>query len=589
MRFAEADCRPPSRKGKPIQRLSCITAFSLLASSAFINGPFLSTILLVRSYYVFEMSSTHRDSNASRTEETTPLLSREEIKPPKWGKSALFRALLCAFMVSTSFGVTQVPILYVFRIMTCDAHYGTHTGLDSDRCSLRQIEAGTARAVAVLGATTTIFGLMNLLVTGWTIKRLGVKKALAIQIFWPAVRVAIQNVGVMTGSNAGILIVQSSQIITIIGGPNGYVLALNSLVTDIVSHEERTGALGRLQGCMLVGSALGFLIGGLIGDAFSIIAPFRVTVVLFLLCCTYVIILIPSIPRDMDKAAQQSKTGIARFFGPLRIFAPQKWILRDGRKSTQFGALTLGIGVFLAILATGYVPTMLQFYSTNEFSFGTKENGWLIFFYSSLRGLFLTFIFPRIIAAGRKWTKNHGSKGNQTSPIKAEEEERLIGEIPISPNEIGPIENMDNDTEPTNPPKRADETETFAFDLMYARFSLITDGILTGLAVFVTNGWQLYLVAAVLPLAAGTGSASKGSLLQMLPSSERVDALSGITLVENMARLLTTAVFGLIYAALAEVGKSWAVFGCNAGVALLGFLALSLSRFPPDGSRRAGE
>jgi hypothetical protein len=87
-------------------------------------------------------------------------------------------------------------------------------------------------------------------------------------------------------------------------------------------------------------------------------------------------------------------------------------------------------------------------------------------------------------------------------------------------------------------------------------------------------------------VAAGTAAASKGTILQMLPESQRVDALSGITLVENIARLSTTAVFGLVFAALAEVGKIPLVFVCNAAVALLGFVVLLFSRFPPDGSRR---
>lgn len=54
----------------------------------------------------------------------------------------------------------------------------------------------------------------------------------------------------------------------------------------------------------------------------------------------------------------------------------------------------------------------------------------------------------------------------------------------------------------------------------------------------------MYLVAAVLPFAAGTGSASKGTILQMVgsgaSSSERTDALAGVSLVENMARLSTS-------------------------------------------------
>ena len=40
-------------------------------------------------------------------------------------------------------------------------------------------------------------------------------------------------------------------------------------------------------------------------------------------------------------------------------------------------------------------------YSTDIFGFGTRQNGFLISLNSMLRGMFLTFIFPRIIAWGR--------------------------------------------------------------------------------------------------------------------------------------------------------------------------------------------
>lgn len=552
------------------------------------------------------MTLIHKTSSDSIPQETSPLLSSSDpAQQPKWPKSVLHRAYITALAVSLSFGVTQVPLLYVFKLMTCDSYYETHpfpVPEPADRCAIREIEARTARSVALLAASTTIFGLMNLLITGWTIKRFGVKTALLISVFWPAARLAVQNVGVMTGGDLGILIVQCSQVMTIIGGPNGYVLALNSFVTDVVQHEERTGAIGRLQGCMLVGSAVGFLAGGIVGDVWGILAPFRITLLLFLVCSVYVVVALPAIPPERDVAARETHTGLKRFVGPLHIFAPRKYVLQNGRSTTHYGALTLGTGVFLAILATGYLPTVLQMYSTDEFQFRTRENGLLIFMYSSLRGLYLTFIFPQIISTGRKWMR----KQNPTySAVRQEEEEEEAGtstpgsnasqrdslslqqdaDLPISANEIGPVDPLDtNDADPPNPDPQ-DEEETFAFDLLYARTSLIVDAVLTSLAMLVARGWQMYLVAAVLPLAAGTGSAAKGSLLQMIPSAERVDALAGITLVENIARLSTTAVFGMVFAALAEVGKSWAVYGCNAAVAVCGFVVLCLTRFPPERSR----
>jgi hypothetical protein len=425
--------------------------------------------------------------------------------------------------------------------MTCDAFYETHSlpHQGGDRCSRHEIESGTARAYSVIGACTTIFGIANLFVTRWAIKRFGVKTALLIQVFWAAVRLLIQNIGAMTGSSRGLLIFQCSQIITVIGGPNGYVLALNSFVTDVTDQEQRTGALGQLQGCMLVGVAVGYLIGGIVGEYFGILAPFRMTLGLFLLCSFYVLALLPAIPRQEDVVAARQTKGITQYLGPLRVFAPQKWTLLDGRTVSHFGTLTLGIGVFLAILATGYIPTMLQMYATNSFGYGTADNAWLIFIYSALRGLFLTLVFPRIIAFGRKWLDSwSGDSKNGVDVGKLQNDEPQ--NIPTSPAEIGPIDSMDNDAELETPAKRQVEGETYAFDLVYARFSLLADVVLCGLATFSTKGWHLYPVAVFLPLSAGTGSAAKGSVLQMIPSHERVDALSGITLIENVARLSTS-------------------------------------------------
>jgi hypothetical protein len=525
----------------------------------------------------------------------------------------LHLAYIGALAISLSFGVTQVPLLYVFRVMTCEAYYKTHPSPPPspdlpDRCSIREIEAGTARSVAILGASTTIFGLLNLLVTGWGIKRFGVKAALFISVFWPAARLAVQNVGVMTGGALGILIVQCSQILTIVGGPNGYVLALNSFVTDVVRHEERTGAIGRLQGCMLVGSAVGFLAGGLLGDGLGILAPFRITLVLFLLCSVYVAVCLPSIPAERDVAKEKVQTGFSRFVGPLHVFAPQKWVLPDGRVKTYYGVLALGSGVFLAILATGYIPTILQMYSTDEFGFGTRENGVLIFMYSSLRGLYLTFVFPVIIATGRKWMRRSETRAShktlQESEIErggqAEEQEthRAQDEEDEEPQaEPGFQTPLLQPTTPAIPASESDPTSSrtntvgsntaspYTFDLLYARLSLALDALITTLFTLVSTPHQIFFLSAILPLAAGTGSASKGALLHMLPSSQRVDALAGITLVENVARLSTTAVFGSVFAALQGVGRGWCVFVANAGVAATGVAVLCFVRFLPGGSR----
>ncbi|KAK5135860.1 hypothetical protein LTR08_004509 [Meristemomyces frigidus] len=521
--------------------------------------------------------------------ETSPLLERNRSRAEVlWHSSTVYRVLFTSFLVSLSFGVTQVPLIYVIGVMTCDEHYKTHAlpPLGVDRCRVNSIEAGTARAVALLGASTTFFGVFNLFFTGWTMKAIGVKKALLISVFFPAVRLVVQNLGVETGAGWGITIIQLSQIITVVGGPVGYLLALNSFATEVVEPAERTATLGRLTGCSMFGTSLGFLAGGLIGDIWGIIWPFRVTLVLFLLCCLYIWLCLPTIHNpEVESKASISLSG---FFDPIRLFAPTKWTLQTGRVQKQYGVLLLGIGTFLGVLATSYIPTLLQMYSTDIFGFTTSANGLLISINSLIRGLFLTLAFPLIISSGRTWldARNHTAR-----EAKLAASETGIPALPTDPNTIAAApDGMENPQEPIEPPQpRGDQEQSYHFDLQFTKYSLIVDGLLTGLATFTTKGWQMYLIAVALPLASGTGPSAKGTVLQMCPPEQRTDALSAISLVELLARLGSTSLFGLVFSGFAQMGQSHLTFAVNAAIAVVGFGVLVFARFPPYGSRRVVE
>ena len=476
-------------------------------------------------------------------------------------------------------------LVYVFKLMTCEEYYRSHpdSGV-ATRCNLPEIEAGAARAVALLGASTTVFGVMNLFLTGWWMKRFGIKSALLISVFWPAVRLAIQNVGVMVGAGPGIILVQASQVITIVGGPAGYQLALNSFAAEVVNPEARTGTLGRLSGCSMFGTAIGFLAGGLLSDAFDISTPFKVTLVLFLFSFVYVWLCLPRTYAKMSPEALKKTQSLSAFFEPLRLFVPQKWVLQNGLVQTEYGVLFLGMGAFLGVLATGYISTLLQLYSTDVFFFGTKENGWLISINCLVRGLFLTLAFPKIISKGRK-VLDHRQKTKE----KVSREQSRIPDFPTEPEEFMPAP-RDAQNQPVEPPKpESDKEESFAFDLVFTKYSILADGILTGAATFTNAGWQMYIVAVVLPLASGTGPAAKGTILQMCSPSQRPDALSAIALVEMVARLSTIGLFGLVFAAFAAVQLTYLTFTCNAAVAFLAFIVLVFARFPPPGSKRQVE
>lgn len=484
----------------------------------------------------------------------------------------------------------RARLVYVFGLFECDEYYKTHPdpGPVPGRCRLPAIDSETARQVALVGAGTTFFGVFNLFFTGWTIKRFGLKPALFISVFWPAVRLLIQNIGVAVGAGEGIIIIQASQIITIVGGPVGYLLALNSFAAEIVPAAERTATLGRVSGCAMFGTALGYLFGGYLADLFGIAAPFRATLAMFVISCIFIYLFLPAV-RNVDAAEVAKTSSLSAFFAPLKLYIPAKWVLQDGRTTAEYGVLLLGTGAFLGVLATGYIPIILQLFATDVLDFGSTENGWLISLNCTVRGIFLTFIFPVIISKGRKWLD--GSKGQSAedpkddpAPSKTPTATDATIETPTVEGDAPPPESSDLPI-----PLTEKKEESYRFDLLFTTYSILLDAVLTSLATFVTEGWQLYLVAVILPFASGTGPAAKGTILQMCSPSQRADALSAISLVELVARLATLGVFGMIFAALAEVGRPELTFACNGAVALLAFTVLLFARFPPDGSRRAAE
>jgi len=115
-------------------------------------------------------------------------------------------------------------------------------------------------------------------------------------------------------------------------------------------------------------------------------------------------------------------------------------------------------------------------FSTDVFGFGTRQNGVLIFMYSMLRGLFLTFAFPKLIALGRSYTS--GKSPDQS--ISTERDPLLSSERAQANQEAG--KDRDGVTK---------KEQAFHFDLIYTRYSLLADGLLTLLCSFVQQGWQM--------------------------------------------------------------------------------------------------
>ncbi|RFN48028.1 major facilitator superfamily transporter [Fusarium flagelliforme] len=488
-------------------------------------------------------------------DETTPLLpNKGEGKKNSWLRRVFHvehRILLAGFLITLAFSFTQVPLFYVFHLMTCDTFYDSHPPYDGpgDRCSRDEIAAGTATQFSILGMSTTFCGTMNLFLAGWTAKKFGPRAALLVQIFIPAIRVVTQILGVLTGKREGMLIIQATQLITILGGPAGYILVINIIAGEVVEPIRRTAVFGRLQGAIMLGQGVGYLTGGMLGDI-DIKAPFETSFCCFILSGIYVWIALPYISPESMTNGEKRPTG---FLTPLKILTPQKLRLADGKTKKHLGVVFLCAGIFLGVLATDYAPLLIQMYATAAFSFTQGDNGWLMSEFAIMRSFFLIFLFPRIIAWGRGWYVRSETSSEE------EVDETATQHIPTTAGEFDATVGEQADHEPYRAVSSNKEDEGTRFDLVFLRYSLVVDGILTTVSGFATQRWHIYL------------------------DSQRADALNAVTLVENIARLATQGLFGFIFASLAQVGKAYATFFCNAAIAMIGMAVLLFSNFPPLG------
>ncbi|KAJ6442346.1 Chromosome segregation in meiosis protein 3 [Purpureocillium lavendulum] len=495
------------------------------------------------------------------------------------------RILFAGFLITLAFSYTQVPLFYVFHLMECDTFYDSHPPYNGtgDRCSRDEIAAGTATQFSILGMSTTLCGTLNLFVAGWVVKKFGPRAALMAQTFVPAVRVATQIIGVVAGKRAGMIIIQCTQLITILGGPAGYILVVNIIAGEVVEPSRRTAVFGMLQGCIMLGQGIGYLTGGMIGDAIDIRAPFDVAFVSFLVAGVYARLALPYIaPHDMSDGKKPGQQGVSGFLAPLRILAPQRLRRADGRVSKHYGVIFLCAGIFLGVLATGYAPLLIQMYATAAFEFNQADNGWLMSEFAFMRSFFLILLFPRIISWGRSLTLARAASSSSLAEQVSDDETSTL--LPTEPGQFDATAGEQVEDEPITLAKSGAGRDGCLFDLVFLRWSLVVDGALTTVVAFATQRWHIYLAAFLLPFGSGSAPAAKGVITEMCPESQRADALNAVTLVENIARLATQGLFGFVFASLAEVGKAYATFFCNAAVAVIGMGVLLFSNFPPPDS-----
>jgi hypothetical protein len=111
----------------------------------------------------------------------------------------------------------------------------------------------------------------------------------------------------------------------------------------------------------MLGTAIGFTAGGLVGDLFGAPAPFEVTFCLLVLSTLFSQFALPYIAPSgptISADGTPEKTSTFSFLHCLKVFLPTQRM--DGKKGKFWGLTLLGLGAFLGVFATSFVPMMLQ-------------------------------------------------------------------------------------------------------------------------------------------------------------------------------------------------------------------------------------
>ncbi|GAA5973541.1 hypothetical protein JCM11641_007109 [Rhodosporidiobolus odoratus] len=188
---------------------------------------------------------------------------------------------------------------------------------------------------------------------------------------------------------------RTAKEVSLIGYPHyGCRLTTNTYCVEVVEPDERTPSLGRLQGVMMFGTAIGLMTGGLL---------------------------------DAKTSGGSSLLAPAKVFSPRRLVSGRRW----------YGLLWLWLGAFTSVFATSFVPLLLQLVGTNLYGFKADLNGELMALAALSRGAFLSFAFSRLIGAGRRW---YAATPSSPSPSASSPPPPPPPQPPTTFNEIEPLE-----------------------------------------------------------------------------------------------------------------------------------------------------
>ncbi|KAJ7723286.1 MFS general substrate transporter [Mycena maculata] len=355
--------------------------------------------------------------------ETTPLLKPPDMESDPWrGRySPITLIIPVAMICRLAIRLPSTTTFHVIQQLLCRIWYAAN---DPDRippdgripdglCALPFVQQKYAAALTVMAISDGLGSMVAYTGLSFLASRLGRKPAiLAVITVGLAANLVIIASESVASTNSQIALLSLWMVFNSLSQPLIIVFAVNMYLVDLVSTEERTGALSSLWGWSTLGSALSFTIGGTITTTSDRDLPVYYTAgVIWVALFTYIALLVPeSFPKHRRDELQRTLAaqvlpGSSWLRRTLQlVFEPlaQIKVTRNVETGTRDWRLVLcAVHVFLADLGGGYGATALIVYLTAVQRYTPQEMGYALTTLNLVGVAVLTGVIPHAVRALR--------------------------------------------------------------------------------------------------------------------------------------------------------------------------------------------
>jgi hypothetical protein len=324
--------------------------------------------------------------------------------------------------------------------------------------------------------------------------------------------------------------------------------------SDCTETQHRVMAFGVFQGCLFLGVAVGPALGGFLIEATGSVLP----VFYAALGChggfiLWVLLVLPESlsPRrqgDARKAKEKKDKDQPKsrrqWLNPRELIRPLKVLCPPGDKRLSRGLILLALTDIMIFFVEIGGTTVILLYAERTFGWRNLESSLYLSTINSVRAVVLFAVLPGVVW----WFRSSKAPANPDSPYP---------DTPPSP---------DTPSHTDLPPSIPDDVPSGCdpLDLSIIRAAVLIEA--AGYLFYaLSSSGSFFTLAGIITSIGGMASPTiQSALTKSVPREKTGELLGAMALLQNLARILGPAVFGVVYAV--TVGRaSVVVFWCLAG------------------------